>query len=110
MFPCRMNHLALVGAIEGHKFLYLIVSFSLLFSLSLRSLIASFLLFGLLFSFGFLAMFPMACWPQSLVDQEHLRALAGRGLLDDGNWLAPAAEETATPPPGYVVLFVHFHE
>jgi hypothetical protein len=83
-----MNHLALVGATKGHKFLYLIVSFSLLFSLSLRSLFASFLLFGLLFAFGFLAMFPMTCWHQSLVNQEHLRALAGRGLLDDGNWLA----------------------
>lgn len=105
-----MNHLALVGATKGHKFLYLIVSFSLLFSLSLRSLFASFLLFGLLFAFGFLAMFPMTCWHQSLVNQEHLRALAGRGLLDDGNWLAPDAKETTTPPPGYVVSFVHFHE
>lgn len=105
-----MNHLALVGATEGHKFLYLMVSFSLLFSLSLCFLFASFLLFGLLFAFGFLAMFPMACWHQSLVDQEHLRALAGHGLLDDGNWLAPDAEETAAPPPSYAVSFVRFHE
>lgn len=35
----------------------------------------------------------VASWRRSSVDQEHLRALVKRGLLDDGNWLAPGGEE-----------------
>lgn len=36
------------------------------------------------------------------MDQEHLRVLIGRVLLDGDNWLAPSIEETLVPP-GLVV-------
>jgi hypothetical protein len=49
-------------------------------------------------------------WRRSLTSQGNLQALVGRGLLDEGGWLIPNAEEAPTPPPGYVVSFVRFHE
>jgi hypothetical protein len=43
------------------------------------------------------------------MSQENLQALVGRGLLYEGGWLIPGAEEAPTPPPSYVVSFIRFH-
>jgi hypothetical protein len=55
-------------------------------------------------------------WPFSTVVVEDLEALVADGLLrplSDGlqpEWKAPASEADPTPPPGYAVSFIPFHE
>jgi hypothetical protein len=59
---------------------------------------------------------PRDPWPFSTVAVEDLEALVADGLLrplSDGpqpEWMAPASEADPTPPPGYVVSFIPFHE
>jgi hypothetical protein len=59
---------------------------------------------------------PRDPWPFSTVAMEDLEALVADGLLrplSDGpqpEWMAPASEADPTPPPGYVVSFIPFHE
>jgi hypothetical protein len=48
--------------------------------------------FSHLLAYEFLLSFTMACWCRSLVDQGHLRAHVGHGVLDDSNWLAPGTK------------------
>jgi hypothetical protein len=55
-------------------------------------------------------------WPFSIVTVEELEALVTKGLLrplsggPQHEWLAPGSEVDPTPPPGYVVSFIPFHE
>jgi hypothetical protein len=55
-------------------------------------------------------------WPFSTIIVEDLETLVVDGLLhplSDGpqpEWIAPASEADPTPPPGYVVSFIPFHE
>jgi hypothetical protein len=59
---------------------------------------------------------PRDPWPFSIVAVEDLEALVADGLLrplSDGpqpEWMAPASKADPTPPPGYVVSFIPFHE
>jgi hypothetical protein len=59
---------------------------------------------------------PRDPWPFSTIAVEDLEALVANGLLrplSDGlqpEWMAPASEADPTPPPGYVVSFIPFHE
>jgi hypothetical protein len=59
---------------------------------------------------------PCDPWPFSTVAMEDLEALVADGLLrplSDGpqsEWMAPASEADPTPPSGYVVSFIPFHE
>jgi hypothetical protein len=59
---------------------------------------------------------PRDPWPFSTVAVEDLETLVADGLLrplSDGpqpEWMAPSSEADPTPPPGYVVSFVPFHE
>jgi hypothetical protein len=59
---------------------------------------------------------PCDPWPFSTIAVEDLEALVADGLLrplSDGpqpEWMAPASEADPTPPPGYVVSFIPFHE
>jgi hypothetical protein len=55
-------------------------------------------------------------WPFSTVAVGDLEALVADGLLrplsggPQSEWMAPASEADPTPPPGYVVSFIPFHE
>jgi hypothetical protein len=55
-------------------------------------------------------------WPFSTVTVEDLEALVSDGLLrplsggPQPEWMAPGSEADPTPPPGYVVSFIPFHE
>jgi hypothetical protein len=55
-------------------------------------------------------------WPFSTITVEELEALITDGLLhplSDGpqpEWMAPGSEANPTPPLGYVVSFIPFHE
>jgi hypothetical protein len=55
-------------------------------------------------------------WPFSTITADDLEALIADGLLrplsgdPQPEWMAPAGEADPTPPPGYVVSFVSFHE
>jgi hypothetical protein len=59
---------------------------------------------------------PRDPWPFSTVAVDDLEALVADGLLrplsgdPQPEWMAPASEADPTPPPGYVVSFVSFHE
>jgi hypothetical protein len=59
---------------------------------------------------------PCDLWPFSTVAVEDLEALVADGLprpLSNEpqlEWMAPASEADPTPPPGYVVSFIPFHE
>jgi hypothetical protein len=59
---------------------------------------------------------PRDPWPFSTIAVEDLEALVADVLLcplSDGpqpEWMAPASEADPTPPPGYVVSFISFHE
>jgi hypothetical protein len=59
---------------------------------------------------------PRDPWPFSTVTVEDLKALVTDGLLcplSDGpqpEWMAPGSEADPTPPSGYVVSFIPFHE
>jgi hypothetical protein len=59
---------------------------------------------------------PRDPWPFSTVTVDDLEALVADGLLrplfgdPQLEWMAPASEADPTPPPGYVVSFVSFHE
>jgi hypothetical protein len=59
---------------------------------------------------------PRDPWPFSTVTVDDLEALVADGLLrplsgdPQPEWMAPASEADPTPPPGYVVSFVSFHE
>jgi hypothetical protein len=59
---------------------------------------------------------PRDPWPFSTVAVEDLEALIADGLLcplSDGpqpEWMAPTSEADPTPPSGYVVSFIPFHE
>jgi hypothetical protein len=59
---------------------------------------------------------PRDPWPFSTVTVDDLEALITDGLLrplsgdPQPEWMAPASEADPTPPPGYVVSFVSFHE
>jgi hypothetical protein len=59
---------------------------------------------------------PRDPWPFSTVAVEDLEALVADGLLrplsDDPQpeWMEPSSEADPTPPPGYVVSFIPFHE
>jgi hypothetical protein len=59
---------------------------------------------------------PRNPWPFSTVTVDDLEALVADGLLrplsgdPQPEWMAPASEADPTPPPGYVVSFVSFHE
>jgi hypothetical protein len=58
---------------------------------------------------------PCDPWPSSTVVVEDLKALVADGLLrplsggPQSKWMAPS-EADPTPPPGYVVSFIPFHE
>jgi hypothetical protein len=55
-------------------------------------------------------------WPFSTVTADDLEALAVDGLLrplsgdPQLEWMAPPSEAAPSPPPGYVLSFVSFHE
>lgn len=55
-------------------------------------------------------------WPFSTVAVEDLEALIANGLLrplsgePQPEWMAPGSEADPTPPPGYVVSLIPFHE
>jgi hypothetical protein len=59
---------------------------------------------------------PRDPWPFSIVAVEDLEALVADGLLcplsggPQPEWMAPGSEADPTPPPGYVVSFIPFHE
>jgi hypothetical protein len=59
---------------------------------------------------------PRDPWPFSTVTVEDLEALVADGLLrplsgePHPEWMAPGSEADPTPPPGYVVSFIPFHE
>jgi hypothetical protein len=59
---------------------------------------------------------PRDSWPLSTVAMEDLETLVADGLLcplSDGlqpEWMAPSSEADPTPPPGYVLSFIPFHE
>ena len=59
---------------------------------------------------------PRDSWPFSTVAVEDLETLVADGLLrplSDGpqpEWMAPSSGAAPSPPPGYVVSFVSFHE
>jgi hypothetical protein len=59
---------------------------------------------------------PHDSWPLSTVTVDDLEALVADGLLcplsgdPQPEWVVPASEAVPTPPPGYVVSFVSFHE
>jgi hypothetical protein len=59
---------------------------------------------------------PHDSWPFSTVAVEDLETLVADGLLHplssepQPEWMAPASEADPTPPPGYVVSFIPFHE
>jgi hypothetical protein len=59
---------------------------------------------------------PRDPWPFCTVAVEDLEALVADGLLrplsggPQLEWMAPASEADPTPPPGYVVSFIPFHE
>jgi hypothetical protein len=59
---------------------------------------------------------PCGPWPFSTIAVEDLEALVADGLfrpLSGGpqpEWMAPASKAGPTPPPGYVVSFIPFHE
>jgi hypothetical protein len=59
---------------------------------------------------------PRDPWPFSTVTVDDLEALVADGLLrplsgdPQPEWMAPASEADPTPPLGYVVSFVSFHE
>jgi hypothetical protein len=59
---------------------------------------------------------PRDPWPSSIVTVDDQEALVADGLLrplfgdPQPEWMAPASEADLTPPPGYVVSFVSFHE
>jgi hypothetical protein len=59
---------------------------------------------------------PRDPWPFSTVTVDDLEALVADGLLrplsgdPQPEWMALASEADPTPPPGYVVSFVSFHE
>jgi hypothetical protein len=59
---------------------------------------------------------PRDPWPLSTVTVDDLEALVADGLLrplsgdPQPEWMVPASEAVPTPPSGYVVSFVSFHE
>jgi hypothetical protein len=59
---------------------------------------------------------PRDPWPFSTITVDDLEALVADGLLrplsgdPQPEWMVPASEADPTPPPGYVVSFVSFHE
>jgi hypothetical protein len=59
---------------------------------------------------------PCDPWPFSTVNMEDLEALVSDGLLrplsgePQPEWMALGSEADPTPPPGYVVSFIPFHE
>jgi hypothetical protein len=59
---------------------------------------------------------PRDPWPFSTVTADDLEALVAEGLLrplsgdSQPKWMAPPSGAAPSPPPGYVVSFVSFHE
>jgi hypothetical protein len=59
---------------------------------------------------------PCSLWPFSNVTTEELQGLVSEGLLHPCSvgprpkWIAPGDEDEPTPPAGYVVSFIPFHE
>ena len=59
---------------------------------------------------------PRDPWPFSTVTADDLEALVADGLLrplsgdSQPEWMAPSSGAAPSPPPGYVVSFVSFHE
>jgi hypothetical protein len=59
---------------------------------------------------------PRDPWPFSTVTANDLEALVADGLLrplsgdSQSEWMAPSSGAAPSPPPGYVVSFVSFHE
>jgi hypothetical protein len=59
---------------------------------------------------------PRDPWPFSTVTADDLEALVANGLLrplsgdSQPEWMAPSSGAAPSPPPGYVVSFVSFHE
>jgi hypothetical protein len=59
---------------------------------------------------------PRDPWPFSTVTADDLDALVGEGLLrplsgdSQPEWMPPPSGAAPSPPPGYVVSFVSFHE
>jgi hypothetical protein len=59
---------------------------------------------------------PRDPWPFSTVTADDLEALVAEGLLrplsgdPQPEWMAPPSGAASSPPPGYVVSFVSFHE
>jgi hypothetical protein len=59
---------------------------------------------------------PRDPWPFSTVTADDLEALVADGLLhplsgdSQPEWMAPSSEAAPSPPPGYVVSFISFHE
>ena len=56
----------------------------------------------------------MSYWLSSNVSQSTLEELVASGhlppLTTEREWIVPGNEVVPTPPPGYVVSFVSFHE
>jgi hypothetical protein len=59
---------------------------------------------------------PRDPWPFSTITVDDLEALVAEGLLrphlgdSQPEWMAPLSGAAPSPPPGYVVSFVSFHE
>ncbi len=59
---------------------------------------------------------PRDPWPFSTVAADDLEALVADGVLcplsgdSQPEWMAPPSGAAPSPPPGYVVSFVSFHE
>jgi hypothetical protein len=56
----------------------------------------------------------MEPWPHSDVTHRHIESLVKRSLLRATTmvmeWLMPESEDASTPPNGYVISFVPFHD
>ena len=59
---------------------------------------------------------PRDTWPFSTITTDDLEALVAEGLLrplsgdSQPEWMAPPSGAAPSPPPGYVLSFVSFHE
>jgi len=53
-------------------------------------------------------------WAQSTITEVDLERLVARGMLHPCTsameWMVPSGERSPSPPPGYIVSFLKFHE
>ena len=56
----------------------------------------------------------MTQWAQSTISEADLEGLVARGMLHPRtaamDWITPGGERSPSPPSGYIVSFLKFHE